>query len=69
MMLTWFWSYLTGRTQRVRLDDFLSDVINRHSGVPQGSFLGPLFFINNVDEVFRIFQHVSASDYAHNLNP
>jgi hypothetical protein len=27
MMLAWFWSYLTGRNQRVRLDAFLSDVI------------------------------------------
>jgi hypothetical protein len=54
---------VTGRTQRVRLDDFLSDVIYCHSGVPQGRNLGPLFFINNVDEVFQIFQHISALGY------
>jgi hypothetical protein len=41
MMVAWFWSYLTGRTQRVRLDDFLSGVIYCHSGVPQSSHLGP----------------------------
>jgi hypothetical protein len=53
MMLAWFWSYLTGRTQRVRLQaDFLSDVIYCHSGLPQGSHHGPLFLINNVDDAF-----------------
>jgi hypothetical protein len=52
MMLALFWSHLTGRTQHFRLDDFLSDVIYCHSGVPQGSHLGPLFFINNVEEMF-----------------
>jgi hypothetical protein len=49
-MHAWFWSHLTGHTQSIRLDDFLSNVIYCHSGVPQGSYLGPLF---------RIFQHVS----------
>jgi lipid-A-disaccharide synthase-like uncharacterized protein len=64
MMLAWFWSHLHGRTHR---DDFLSDVIYCHSSVPQGSHLGLLFFINNVDEVFCIFQHVSVLGYADDL--
>jgi hypothetical protein len=67
MMLAWFWYYLIGHTQRVRLEAILSDVIYCHFSVPQGSNLGPLFFIYNVDEVFRIFQHVSALGYAGNL--
>jgi hypothetical protein len=64
MMLVCFWSYLTDCTQRVRLDDFLSEVIYCHFGVPQSSHLGPLFFINNVDEVFCICRLVSALGYA-----
>jgi hypothetical protein len=64
MMLAWFWSYLHGRTHR---DDFFSDVIYCHSSVLQGSYLGHLFFINNVDEVFRMFQHVSTLGYADDL--
>jgi hypothetical protein len=32
--------------------------------VPQGSHLGPLFFIDDVDEVLRIFEHVSAMGFA-----
>jgi hypothetical protein len=35
--------------------------------VPQGSHFGHLFFNNNVDEVFRIFQHVSALGYTDDL--
>jgi hypothetical protein len=67
MMLAWFWSYLSGRTQRYRLDNFLSDVIYCHSGVSQCSHFEPLFFINNVDEMFRIFQYVFALSYADSL--
>jgi hypothetical protein len=35
--------------------------------VSQGRHIGPLFFINNVDEVFRMFQHVYALGYADDL--
>ena len=38
----WFSSYLTGRSQRVVLDGCSSACLPVHSGVPQGSILGPL---------------------------
>jgi hypothetical protein len=44
-MIFWMGSYLTGCTQRVRDCEYLSETIYCHSGVPQGSHLGPLFFI------------------------
>ena len=42
--LQWFRSYLTGRTQRVRVKDSLSECCELSCGVPQGSVLGPLLF-------------------------
>jgi hypothetical protein len=35
--------------------------------VPHGSHIGPVFYINNVDEVFQIFRHVSTLGYANDL--
>ena len=34
-------SYISNRTQRVQIDDVLSDIANTICGVPQGSVLGP----------------------------
>ena len=42
--LSWFCSYLTGRSYSVNLADFESNKHNICSGIPQGSILGPLLF-------------------------
>ena len=42
--MDWFKSYLTGRRQRIKLDNCLSSRSDLSFGVPQGSVLGPLFF-------------------------
>ncbi len=39
---TWIWQFLRGRTQRVRIDDFVFDEAYVTSGVPQQSVLRPL---------------------------
>ena len=41
-VLQWFSSYLTDRTQYVSLSNHCSAFAPVHSGVPQGSFIGPL---------------------------
>jgi Reverse transcriptase (RNA-dependent DNA polymerase) len=60
-------SYLTDHTQRVKLEDFLSEEIQCHSGVPQGSHLGPLLFITDINEVFESFENVRALGFADDL--
>ena len=44
-LLQWCESYLSNRRQRVVLDGISSSSSVVSSGVPQGSFLGPLFFV------------------------
>jgi len=54
--LSWFQSYLAGRTQTVHLYATVSDAIHVDCGVPQGSVLGPKTFIAYVDEMHDIFE-------------
>ncbi len=45
-------SYMSGRSQRVRVGDCLSDASPLVSGVPQGSILGPFLFVIYFNQVF-----------------
>ena len=42
--IDWFRSYLSNRTQVVRINAKISDPLQLASGVPQGSILGPMLF-------------------------
>ena len=42
--LSWFESFLIGRTQKVKIGEAFSDRSNLKYGVPQGSVLGPALF-------------------------
>lgn len=44
MALNWFRSFITGRSQRIKIGAAESEIITIKFGVPQGSVLGPVLF-------------------------
>ena len=60
----WFRSYLTNRQQKVVNNGRLSDVKEVHSGVPQGSVLGPFLFILFANDIGNFIETGQINCYA-----
>ena len=59
----WFQSYLTGRTQSVRIDSVLSDPLPITHGVPQGAILSPLLFSTHLNDLSGAPQFCQLESY------
>ena len=62
--LDWFRSYLSNRKQKVLANGVYSTSLHITQGVPQGSVLGPLFYISYANDLAKSFKHCKVVQYA-----
>ena len=63
-VIEWFRSYLTGRSQRVLANNVRSSSQCITQGVPQGSVLGPLFYILYANDIVNTVKYCKLALYA-----
>ena len=63
--LSWLASYLSGREYFVRLGADCSEVLQLLTGMPQGSVLGPLFFIMYTVDLVELIRSQNLQPHLH----
>ena len=63
-LLIWCTSFLSERTQRVKINTTLSRPSKVKSGIPQGSVLGPVFFIAYINDILQNMNYATGSIFA-----
>lgn len=59
--LEWFRSYFEGRTQRVKIDEHISDAKEIGAGIAQGSVLAALLFILYINDIEKVSDYCDIS--------
>ena len=66
--ISWFSSYLSSRKQKVVFDGISSPLLDISCGVPQGSILGPLFFLIYINDMHTAVNFSSVYHFADDTN-
>jgi hypothetical protein len=66
-LISWIHSYLINKTQQVKINGFLSDVIKVPSGVPQGGHISSLLFVIFILDIKSYFKYFNYQFFADNL--
>ena len=64
--INWLKSYLSNKKQCVQIGNELSDPLPIKCGVPQGSVLGPLFFLLYINDIVKSAKIASLQLFADN---
>ena len=65
VVVSWFKSYLLGRTQQIFYNGRLSQIQPVLFGVPQGSVLGPILFLLYTAEIFSVVEQCGFKAHAY----
>ena len=64
----WFWSYLDNQKQYVTLNGSNSSIKTILTGVPQGSVLGPFFFLIYINDLCKCVKYSETYHFADDTN-